>query len=154
MVCPRTYADGERPGVYLCTAVGRSVKNHARARDFLLNFRRVKQKLGGHDRIESALFRSLLVLLYQETSPICNTTTINHFSKFLPPTRLGDTGAGVYFQKQCPSGGKTLFISKARLGGEETGPHSALFIYLIHFVGGTTGLADASGYRPMGFFGS
>lgn len=42
-------------------------------------------------------------------------------------------------------GGKKLcLLHKARLGGEETGAHSALFIYLIQFVGG---LGNAGGYN-------
>lgn len=40
-------------------------------------------------------------------------------------------------------GGKNyVYYYKARLGGEETGAHSALLIYLIQFVGG---LGNAGG---------
>lgn len=53
----------------------------------------------------------------------------------------------VYFQKQCtPEWQVTtlLFITKARLGGEETGGHSALFIYLLQLsVGRMAGLVEA-----------
>lgn len=49
---------------------------------------------------------------------------------------------------------KHCLLARLNWAGKKRGPHSALFIYLIHFVGGTTGLADASGHRPMCFFGS
>lgn len=39
---------------------------------------------------------------------------------------------------------KLCLLHKARLGGEETGAHSALLIYLIQFVGG---LGNAGGYN-------
>lgn len=83
------------------------------------------------------------LLLYQYLSAPNIHTTSKLFS-----CQLGETGAGLIpkaaFALPNSHGGKTFcFINKARLGGEETGAGSALFIYPIQSFGG---LAGASGY--------
>lgn len=112
-------------------------------RGFFRVFAITNNKIGEHrsDRIESAFVSFALGSYYNNIfSPYMHLKIYS-----LVASRLGETGAGLFPDTVPPVAGrvaKLLFIDKARLGGQETGPSSALF-HLSHAVAG--GLAGEGG---------